>query len=136
MAETVTKVTAVSVEVEDKPGVAAKMTAKLRDANINLKALSCWPKGDGRAEVMCIPEDLAALRVMAAEEGVETSEKALVWVEGADRLGALCDCTEKLGVESINIVSCHALGVGSSYAAIFSFEGEEMVDQVIELLGS
>ena len=136
MAETVTKVTAVSVEVEDKPGVAAKMTAKLRDANINLKPLACWPKGDGRAVVMCITEDLAALRALAAEEGVETSEKALVWVEGADRVGALCDYTEKLGAEGINIASCHALGVGGSYAAIFSFENEQIADQVIELLGS
>ena len=136
MAETVTKVTAVSVEVEDKPGVAAKMTAKLRDANINLKALASWPKDDGRAVVMCIPEDLGALRTAATQEGVETSEKALVWVEGADRTGALCDCTEKLGAEGINIVSCHALGVGGSYAAIFSFENEQIADQVIELLGS
>ena len=43
MVETVTKVPVVSVEVADKPGVAAKMTAKLRGANINLRALAGWP---------------------------------------------------------------------------------------------
>lgn len=134
MALTVKKVTVVSTEVEDAPGVAAKLTAKLREAGINLKALAGWSKGDGRAVIVCIPEDLAALRALAAQEGVETTEKALVWVEGLDEIGALCDFTDKLAGENINIVTCHALGVGGNFAAVFSFESEQIVNQVIQLM--
>lgn len=136
MAQTVTKVTAVSVEVEDKPGVAAQVTAKLREAGINLKALAGWSKGDGRAIILCIPEDLTALQALATQEGVETTEKALVWVEGPDEVGGLCDFTDKLAAENINIVTCHALGVGGNFAAVFSFESEQVVDQVIKLMSA
>ncbi len=135
MAQTAMKVTAVSIEVEDKPGVAAQIMATLREAGINLKALAGWSKGDGHAVIMAIPEDLAALRALAAQEGVETTEKALVWVEGLDEMGALCDLTAKLAGENINIVTSHALGVGGNFAAVFSFESEQIVDQVVQLVG-
>ena len=136
MALTVKKVTAISVEVEDTPGLAAKITANLRAANMNLKALAGWPKGDGRAVVMVIPEDLDALRQLAVQESVVTTEKALVWVEGPDEVGGLCDFTDKLAADNINIVSCHALGTGNSFAAVFSFADEATVDRVVELMSS
>ena len=133
MALTVKKVTAVSVDVEDTPGVAAKMTAKLREAGINLKALAGWPEGEGRATVMVIPEDVDALRNLAAQESVATTEEALVWVEGPDEVGALGDFTDKLAAANINIVTCHALAAGVNFAAVFSFADEATVDRVIEL---
>ncbi len=133
MALTVKKVTAVSVDVEDTPGVAAKLTAKLRKAGIDLKALAGWPKGEGQATVMVIPEDVDALRNLAAQESVTTTEEAVVWVEGPDEVGALCDFTDKLAAGNINIVVCQALGVGGNFAAVFSFADEATADRVIEL---
>ena len=134
MAGTVKKVIEVSTQVDDAPGVMAQMTAILRDAGINLKAAGGWTKGGGQATLMCIPDDPAALRALAAREGVAIQEKAVVWVEGADRPGALVEFTSKLAAAGINIVGCKALAVGGNFAAIFSFQNEQVVDRAVALL--
>ena len=128
------KVIAVSTQVDDAPGVLARITAGLRDAGINLKAAGGWLEGGGKATLMCIPDDPAALRAAAAQEGIATQEEAVLWVEGPDRPGALADFTAKLAAAGINIESMKALAVGGQFAAIFSFESEQVVDRVVAMM--
>ncbi len=134
MALTVKKVTVVSTRVEDKPGMLAKMTAALREANINLMAMVGHPGDEGQAWLTFIPEDPAALRALAAQEGVQITEEAAVWLEGPDQVGALCAFADKLAAENINIVAGQATGAGGYFAAVFYFASEQVVDQVVKLM--
>jgi len=135
MSQSVMKVTAVVTEAPDQPGVSAQMAAVLRERGIGLRAVWAWPAGGGMTTVVSIPEDIAALRTLAAEEGRTTQEVSLAWLEGPDEVGALCDFLAKVGQAGINIVSLHALAVGGRFAAAFRFESEQQLDQVVALTG-
>ena len=136
MAQTVQKVVAVTAQTQDAPGVLAQIMATLRDEGIALKAACGWQEQAGQATLLAIPPDLPAPRSLAAREGVSIREKPVVWVEGPDETGALCDFTAKLAANGVNIVTCHAIAAGDSFAAIFTFSDEQTVDRVLELTGA
>ncbi len=102
-----------------RPGEAARVLGALRDAGVNLIALSGFPEGR-RAQVDLVPEDAAALRSVAKKARWKlTGPKKAFLVMGADRIGAMADVAEKLAAAKINIVSAQAITAGSGlYGAI------------------
>jgi len=102
-----------------RPGEAAHVLGTLRDAGVNLVALSGFPQGR-RAQVDLVPEDPAALRAAAKKAGWKlTGPKKAILIMGADRVGAMADVAEKLAAAKINIVSTQAVAAGSGlYGAI------------------
>jgi hypothetical protein len=102
-----------------RPGEAAHVLGTLRDAGVNLVAVSGFPQGR-RAQVDLVPEDPAALRAAAKKAGWKlTGPKKAFLIGGADRIGAMADVAEKLAAAKINIVSTQAITAGSGlYGAI------------------
>ena len=102
-----------------RPGEAAHVLGTLREAGVNLLALSGFPEGR-RAQVDLVPEDAAALRAVAKKAGWKlTGPKKAFLIMGADRIGAMADVAEKLAAAKINIVSAQAITAGSGlYGAI------------------
>jgi hypothetical protein len=102
-----------------RPGEAAHVLGTLRDAGVNLLAVSGFPQGR-RAQVDLVPEDPAALRAAAKKAGWKlTGPKKAFLIGGADRIGAMADVAEKLAAAKINIVSTQAITAGSGlYGAI------------------
>jgi hypothetical protein len=102
-----------------RPGEAAHLLGTLRDAGVNLVALSGFPAGR-RAQVDLVPEDAAALRAAARKARWKlTGPKKAFLIMGADRVGAMADVAEKLAAAKINIVSTQAIAAGSGlYGAI------------------
>jgi len=103
----------------DRPGEAAHLLGALRDAGVNLLALSGFPQGR-RAQVDLVPEDPAALRAAAKRAGWKlTGPKKVFLVTGDDRVGAMTELAERLAAAKVNIVATQAVATGSgSYGAI------------------
>ncbi len=120
MADTIRKVDYFYAEIPNKPGEGAKALAALREAGVNLIALSAFPSGR-KAQVDFIPEDTAAFKIAAKKAGLKLSaRKTGFLLQGQDRIGAVSEMAEKLGKANINITACDALCAGEGrFAAIF-----------------
>ena len=114
---TVRRVTAFTVEVEDRPGTLAEMAQPVADAGINLLAVYGGPTSEGRAMICCVPEDPGPLRALAAEGGVPVQERECLLVEGEDRPGAGAELARKLAGAGINIEQMLATASGGTFAA-------------------
>lgn len=103
----------------DKPGEAARVLGTLRDAGVNLLALSGFPQGR-RAQVDLVPDDPAALRAAAKRAGWKlTGPKKVFLIAGADRVGAMVDVAERLAAAKVNITATQGISAGSGrYGAI------------------
>jgi hypothetical protein len=113
MADKVQKVAYTYVMVPDRAGQGAKVLEALRNAKINLRAYSGFPAGGGKAQIDLVPEDMAALRKVAKQQGWKLSAaKRGFLVEGEDRVGAVAAVTGKLASRKINIVAADAVAAG------------------------
>jgi hypothetical protein len=119
MADRILKVEYYKVQIPDKPGEGAKLLGALRDAGVNLLALTGFPRGR-KAQVDLVAEDAAALKKAARQAGIELGAKKKAFlVQGDDRAGAIAEVAEKLAGAGINIVAIDAASAGGGrYAAI------------------
>jgi hypothetical protein len=112
MNETITVAQYFYLEAPNRPGEAARLLGALRDAGVNLIALSGFPQGR-RAQVDLVPEDPARLRAEAKKAGVTlTGPKKVFHITGEDRVGAMASVAEKLAAAKINIVATQAIATG------------------------
>ncbi|MBI3679421.1 MAG: hypothetical protein HY235_03395 [Acidobacteria bacterium] len=90
--------------VEDKPGKAYELLAKLASEKINLLAFSAIPFGSGRAELTIFPDSSGYLQEAAKELGWTLSGPQHAFlIQGDDRLGAFADIHRQLLDARINI---------------------------------
>ena len=88
MADTTRVVEYFYVETPHTPGIGAAMLSTLRDARVNLLALSGFPSGR-RAQIDFVPEDAAAFRAAAkAAKWKLVGPKKAFLISGTDRPGA------------------------------------------------
>jgi len=112
MSETITMAQYFYLEAPDRPGEAARLLGALREAGVNLLALSGFPQGR-RAQVDLVPEDPARLRAVARRHGWKlTGPKRVFRITGEDRVGAMAEVAEKLAAAKINIVATQAVATG------------------------
>jgi len=135
MGQKVMKVIAATAQIPDQPGTMAQMMAMARDRGLAIKAICAWPSGEGMTTVVGIPEHIEEARKMAAEDGKPFEESAMVWLEGADETGALCDFLDKVAAAGINVSTIVAVGAGGSFGAAIGFADEATVDRVVALMG-
>lgn len=124
MAQTIRQVTAVVVQVEDRVGVLHEVLCVLRDAGINMLAIASLRRQG--TSLMAIPEDVNAVRELAARQGVSLQTRQVFMIEGDDRVGALCDITEKIAAAGINIEDVAALSAARRYAAVLTFADADL----------
>jgi hypothetical protein len=119
MADSVRVVDYFYVTVPQKPGVGAALLNELRQAGVNLLALSGFPSGRG-AQIDFVPEDGAAFRAAAKKAKWKvTGPKKAFLLAGDDRPGAIAEVLQKLADAKINVTAVDAACAGSGrYGAI------------------
>lgn len=135
MTHTVKRVTTFRVDVADEPGVAAGLARKLREAEVNLLGLWGYGMGSGRASIYMVPEKADALRRAAGLYKFHMMEGTAFLVQGADRLGALCETLEILARAGVNVHAVSGVVSGEQFGSLLWSE-EQDAKRVGELLGA
>ena len=119
MADTVRVVEYFYLTAPQKPGVGAAMLNELRQAGVNLLALSGFPAGRA-AQIDFIPEDPAAFRAAAKKAKWKlTGPKKAFLIAGDDRPGVVGEMLQKLADAKINVTAVDAACAGQGrYGAI------------------
>ncbi len=101
------------IEAPDKPGEGARALAALREAGVNLVAVSGFP-ARRRAQIDFVPEDPAAFRAVARKAGWKVTGPRKVFVfDGEDRVGVMAEMYGKLAAAKINVISSQAVCAGA-----------------------
>lgn len=97
----------VSVVVQDKPGMLAKVTRALADGNINVDAFSVDPAG-----IHLVTRDLKPARSTIEGMGFPCKVEEVQEIVLEDRPGALANVCEALAGANINIQSAFGMAAG------------------------
>ncbi|HEV8399172.1 MAG TPA: hypothetical protein VGQ18_04940 [Gemmatimonadales bacterium] len=98
--------------ISDKPGEGGRVLRTLRDARVNLLALSAFPS-QRKSQVDFIPENPAAFAAAAKAAKIKLKgPKKVFLIDGDDRVGALSDVLAKLGVAKVNVTAVDAVCSG------------------------
>ena len=101
------------IDAPDRPGEGARVLAELRDAGVNLLAVSGFPAGR-RAQIDFVPENPAAFRAAARKAGWKvTGPKKVFVIQGEDRIGVMAETYGKLAGAKINVISSQAICAGA-----------------------
>jgi hypothetical protein len=113
--------------LNDKPGEATQVLAKLKDAHVNLLSFTAFPSGGGKAQLTVVPEDPEDLMAAAKAAGLHLAgRKECFFVQGDDHVGAAHDMLKCLADAGINCVAangCAAAG-GTFGMVIFVKPGD------------
>ena len=120
----------IKVEVDDQPGQILKLSAALRDADIDINVINGWVENGTGKIVLCTSDAAKACQTLSPlVNSCEFDESVCVAVE--DRVGSLSEIAEKLA--GVNIKSILSSGSSSGKATLF-IQSEDN-DRVLELLG-
>ncbi len=124
MADKATKIEYAYVMVPDQPGRGAKLLSALKAARVNLVAYAGFPAGRGLAQLVFVPESMAALVRAVRRHGWKLSAKKHAFlVTGGDRVGAVSDWLARLADARISVTATHAVSARNrSYAMIIWVE--------------
>jgi len=96
--------------VEDRPGAACRILAKLAAAEVNLLAFNVVPTGSSHTQLIIFPEHSDRLARAAEREGfVLTGPQRAFMTTGDDRLGALVDMHQTLADHDINVYASYGV---------------------------
>lgn len=113
MASRVRKVSYCKLMLPSRAGQGIKVLAALRDAEVNLLALTGFPAGGGKAQVDLIAESTGAVRKVAARHGWKVSgTKRAFLVQGDDKVGAVAGVLGRLARAGINVTAVDAVAAG------------------------
>ncbi|MFW5866583.1 MAG: hypothetical protein ACOCX2_02130 [Armatimonadota bacterium] len=116
--------TAAVMQVKDEVGALHEVLSVLDKAGINMLAIASQ-RMRGTA-LMAIPENVNAVRELAADQGVHLTTRQVFLIEGDDRVGALCDITRQLADAGVNIEDIAALSASRRYAAVITFADADL----------
>ncbi|HEY3067097.1 MAG TPA: ACT domain-containing protein [Methylomirabilota bacterium] len=127
------KMTQLTLSLESKPGVVAKIARTLADAGVNITGLSATDT-TGRGKVRLLVSDGArAVQVLKAAKYRVTEETAVV-LSLENRPGALAGVAEKLAQAKVNIKSVYATaGEGGRVTVVLTVPN---ADKALSLLGA
>ena len=126
------KVEQISIFLENKPGTLESATRVLRDANINIRALSLADTSDFGV-LRLIVNDVEKAKKVLQDAGFTVGRTNVVAVEVPDRPGGLHSILEALSREDINVEYMYAFVERSGENAIIIFRFN-MTDKAIEAL--
>ena len=124
------------IEVPERAGEGGRTLGQLRDAGVNLLALSGFPSGR-RAQIDFVPEDPAALRAAAKKAGWKlTGPKKIFLIEGEDRIGVMAEAMERLGAAKISVVASQAICAGAGRFGAILWVAPRDVKRAAKALGA
>jgi hypothetical protein len=126
------KVEQISVFLENKPGGLAEVTRILKDANINIRALSLADTSDFGI-LRLIVNDVEKAKVALKANGISVGRTTMVAVEVPDKPGGLHSILKLLSKEGVNVEYMYAFVErrGENAVIIFRFDDP---DRAIDLL--
>jgi hypothetical protein len=124
------------IEVPERAGEGARVLGQLRDAGVNLLALSGFPTGR-RAQIDFVPENPAALRAAAKKAGWKlTGPKKIFLIEGEDRIGVMAEAMERLGAAKISVIASQAICAGAGRFGAILWVAPRDVKRAAKALGA
>jgi hypothetical protein len=113
MPTTIRKVGYAYVMVTNKSGEAARILEALREAGVNLLAVSGFPQGRNRAQVDIVTDDTVGLVSAAKRHKWKLSRaKRAFLAQGTDEVGAALPPLAKLAGAKINVIAADAVAAG------------------------
>lgn len=123
------------IDAADRPGEAARILERLREAGVALLGFSGFPQGR-RAQLDFMPADAAAFRAVARKERWKlTGPKKGFLVQGTDRVGAVADFLGKLGAAGINVTATDAVCAGAGRFGMLLWVKPRDVKRAAKALG-
>jgi hypothetical protein len=104
-----------AIELPNRPGELARLSARLQDAGVSLLGLWGDHNVDGKENFHCVPESPRQLRQWAEKEGVQISEGMTVYLHGDDKEGALVDTLEEIATAGVSIQAIQAVVIGNEF---------------------
>lgn len=111
------KTTQLTLTLESKPGVLAKVARTLADAGINITALNTEGAA-GKGKIRLIVSDPARAKEVLKAARYRVAEEPALTLSLEDRPGALAGVAEKLAQGKVNIKSAYATTTGSGRAMV------------------
>ncbi|MBN2687238.1 MAG: ACT domain-containing protein [Deltaproteobacteria bacterium] len=129
------KVEQISIFLENKPGTLEDVTRVLRDANINIRALSLADTSDFGI-LRLIVNDIETAEKVLQEGGFTVRRTAVVAVEVPDRPGGLHSIVELVARNGINVEYTYAFVDRSGDNALIIFRFDRTDDAIDVLVKS
>lgn len=127
------KTTQLTLTLESKPGVLAKISQALAGAGVNITAI-CAAETAGRGKIRMVVSDAARAKEALAAAKLRCGEEQALLLTLEDRPGSLARVTQKLAAAKINIKCAYATtgGMGGSATVVLSVSN---VDKAAAVLG-
>ena len=124
------------IDVPERAGEGARVLGQLRDAGVNLLAISGFPAGR-RAQIDFVPENPAAFRAAAKKAGLKvTGPKKVFLIEGEDRVGVMAEAMEHLAAVKISVISSQAICAGAGRFGAILWVAPRDVKRAAKALGA
>ena len=111
------KTTQLTLTLESKPGVLARISRVLADAGVNITAL-CAAETAGRGKIRMVVTDLARAKAALQAAKLRCGEEPALALTLEDRPGALARVAEKLAQAKVNIKCAYATTTGAGSATV------------------
>lgn len=122
----------ISIFLENKPGGLSSVTKSLRDAGINIRALSLADTSDFGI-LRLIVNDVAKAKEVLNASGFAVGKTSVVAVEVPDKPGGLHSILDALTAEGVNVEYMYAFVQRSGENAVIIFRFNS-TDKAIEIL--
>jgi len=124
------------IDVPERAGEGARVLGQLRDAGVNLLAISGFPAGR-RAQIDFVPENPAAFRAAAKKAGWKvTGPNKVFLIDGEDRLGVMAEAMEQLAAAKISVISSQAICAGAGRFGAILWVAPRDVKRAAKALGA
>jgi hypothetical protein len=126
------KVTQLTLTLQSKPGVLAKVCQTLAGAGVNITAV-CAAETAGRGKIRMVVSDPARAKEALKAAKLRCGEETALILTLEDRPGALGRVAEKLAASKINIKSAYAttLEMGGSATVVLSVANADKAAAVL-----
>jgi hypothetical protein len=127
------KTTQLTLPLESKPGVLAKISQALAGAGVNITAI-CAAETAGRGKIRMVVSDPARAKEALQAAKLRCGEEPALVLTLEDRPGALARVADKLAAAKVNIKCAYATsgGLGGSVTVVLSVSN---VDKAASALG-
>ena len=126
------KVTQLTLTLESKPGVLAKISQALAGAGVNITAI-CAAETAGRGKVRMVVSDPARAKEALKAAKLRCGEEPALVLTLEDRPGALARVADRLAAAKINIKCAYATtsGMGGSATVVLSVSNADKAASVL-----
>ena len=126
MAVTVKEITLWRREIENRPGMLARVLEPLAGSAADLRVLMAYryPGDESRGAVELFPISGKKATAAAEAAGLVRADIPALLVEGSNRAGIGYETTKGIAAAGINLAFLVAQVIGSKFSAVYGFDSE------------